>query len=215
MLEVMGAKVMAAHSELAAWIGQAIASAKLSLPGLKLLPNSSDCVPGVLVGDEAFPLSTYLMRPYSRIALTQEKRIFNYRLSRARRCIENAFGILRQRFGLYGHEIQMKVENVEAAVKATIILRNFLIQRSTMNCSSTFADHLDSLGNIIDGDWRTQEFGTPGMSSARPDYSRNPSQSAVDFRNTFCRFFNWLLEQYFGKIMLTPDFLNICCIIFS
>lgn len=72
-------------------LGQAIASAKLSLPGLKLLPNSSDCVPGVLVGDEALPLSTYLMRPYSRIALTKEKRIFNYRLSRARYVMKRYF----------------------------------------------------------------------------------------------------------------------------
>lgn len=58
--------------------------------------------PCVFVGDEAFPLNTYLMRPYSyktRGGLIENIRIFNYRLSRCRRTIENAFGIFTACYG--------------------------------------------------------------------------------------------------------------------
>ena len=39
---------------------------------------------GVRVGDDAFPLRTNLLKPFSRRNLTIEEKIFNYRLSRAR-----------------------------------------------------------------------------------------------------------------------------------
>jgi hypothetical protein len=63
------------------------------------LPGTTCLAPHVFVGDEDFPLATYLMRPYPR---SQSKgvsgmRIFNYRLSQARRVVENAFGILSQK----------------------------------------------------------------------------------------------------------------------
>jgi len=47
--------------------------------------------PYYLVADEAFPLSGYLMRPYAKKTLDNIKRIFNYRLSRARKTIECTF----------------------------------------------------------------------------------------------------------------------------
>lgn len=58
-----------------------------------MLPDNQTMAPYVFVGDEAFPLKPYLLRPYpGRAVDSQQKRIYNYRLSRARRVVENAFG---------------------------------------------------------------------------------------------------------------------------
>ncbi|XP_075178236.1 uncharacterized protein LOC142250060 [Anomaloglossus baeobatrachus] len=45
-------------------------------------------------GDDAFQLSTHVLKPYSRRNITEERKEFNFRLSRARRLVECAFGIL-------------------------------------------------------------------------------------------------------------------------
>ncbi|KAB0805116.1 hypothetical protein PPYR_02086 [Photinus pyralis] len=92
------------------------------------LPNTSTSMPFVIVGDEAFPLKRYLLRPYpgSQIQDDRSKRIFNYRLSRARRVSENAFGILSQKFQLYNRRLKLKPENADKVILATCILHNYL-----------------------------------------------------------------------------------------
>lgn len=67
----------------------------LQLPDEKCLPGiESPKIPYFFVGDEAFGLHEHLLRPYGGTHLSLEKRIFNYRLCRARRYVECAFGIL-------------------------------------------------------------------------------------------------------------------------
>lgn len=67
------------------------------------LPSTDIKINHVLVADEAFPLNINLVKPYSQKFLNsagenaEKTRVFNYRLSRARRIIENAFGILASR----------------------------------------------------------------------------------------------------------------------
>ena len=50
-----------------------------------------------MLGDEAFGLAPWMLRPYPSRGFTRAERIFNYRQSRARRVVENAFGILANR----------------------------------------------------------------------------------------------------------------------
>lgn len=69
-----------------------------NIPAPAPLPESDQLAPYCIVADEAFPLKEYLMKPYPNRKLSVEQRIFNYRLSRARRVVENAFGILANRF---------------------------------------------------------------------------------------------------------------------
>ena len=64
------------------------------MPSDEVLPGATEKLPNVLLGDEAYPLKTYLLKPYVGKNVTPERSKFSYRLSRARRCIECAFGIL-------------------------------------------------------------------------------------------------------------------------
>ena len=61
-------------------------------PNHLFLSNTRIDFPYVLVGEEAFPLKDYLMQPFPNEVLDDGKRIFGYRLSRARSTIENVFG---------------------------------------------------------------------------------------------------------------------------
>lgn len=66
----------------------------LQLPDDESLRDRVKNIPFLLVGDEAFPLKSYLMKPYPNRNLDLTQRIFNYRLSRVRRIVENVFGIV-------------------------------------------------------------------------------------------------------------------------
>ena len=61
-----------------------------------MLPNDPNgvAVPHFIIGDEVFPLCADLLWPFPRNQLSNEAKIYNYRLCRGRRVIENAFGIL-------------------------------------------------------------------------------------------------------------------------
>ncbi|CAH2000081.1 unnamed protein product [Acanthoscelides obtectus] len=69
------------------------------VPRSDALPGRTEPVPYVLVGDDAFAMSSYLMKPYPGRTLEIPKRMYNYRLSRAAlRIIENVFGIMSSKF---------------------------------------------------------------------------------------------------------------------
>lgn len=72
-------------------------SNSLNLPPSSSLHESGPRVPRIFLGDAAFSNSLHCLCPFKGAGsgvLDKDKAIFNYRLSRARRAIENAFGIL-------------------------------------------------------------------------------------------------------------------------
>jgi hypothetical protein len=78
-------------------------------------------------GDEAFPLTRYLLRPYPERTLDNVKRIFNYRLSRGRKTIECAFGMASEKFQvLNGPILCRNPETVSDIVKAVCVLHNYV-----------------------------------------------------------------------------------------
>lgn len=91
------------------------------------IPKVNDgSLPFVFVADEAFMLRPDMLKPFSQRELNYERRIFNYRLSRARRIIENVFGILVARFRIFHTEINLSVDRIEIIVLACCVLHNYL-----------------------------------------------------------------------------------------
>ncbi|XP_024082199.1 protein ALP1-like [Cimex lectularius] len=113
-------------------LGKRLENGTLNIPSGKYLPNTTTVAPYVIVADEAFPLKTYLLRPYPGRQSAEDtgKTSFNNKLSLARRLVENAFGILTQRFRIYCRRIKMAPENVDYVILATCVLHNFLRERS-------------------------------------------------------------------------------------
>lgn len=62
----------------------------------------------VFIGDDAFALRKDLLKPFPMKNLSHEERVYNYRLSRARRVVENAFGILATRFRVFHTTISLE-----------------------------------------------------------------------------------------------------------
>ncbi|KAM0731599.1 hypothetical protein ACS0PU_001141 [Formica fusca] len=125
-------------------MGEAFAAGEMDIPP----PDhvfEGPILPYVLVADEAFQLTNYTMRPFpGKGGLTKEKRIFNYRLSRARRMVECAFGILSSQWRIYKRPINTSIQTAENIVKATIVLHNFLRQNTEdINCFSETTNVMD------------------------------------------------------------------------
>lgn len=108
--------------------GKAMDIGNLHLPPPKILPGADHLgsLPLIFVGDEAFPLKPNLLRPYPGKQLPEDRRIFNYRLPRARRISENAFGLLVQRWRIYQRRLQVEPDNAVIIIKATCMIHNYL-----------------------------------------------------------------------------------------
>lgn len=98
-------------------------------PADKVIGNGRK-LPYVIVGDDAFPLRKHIMKPYPYSTRVRGRKIFNIRISRARHVVEQAFGILANRFRIFQTKINMKVENVEFVTKTCCVLHNMLSKRS-------------------------------------------------------------------------------------
>lgn len=96
------------------------------LLGKKMLPDNSGNLPFFLIGDAAYPLKEYLMTPFSG-PVREECNTFNYRLSRARRCVEYAFGMLAVKWRVLYTTINTKLSNTENIVLACVALHNAII----------------------------------------------------------------------------------------
>jgi len=109
-------------------LGQALANGRLNMPPPKPLTHSDVIVPHVIVCDEAFPLTPNTMRPFPGKSLenNRDNKVYNYHHCRARRVVENAFGILAKKFKIYNRKFNFKPEHMDIVVMATTILHNFI-----------------------------------------------------------------------------------------
>ncbi|XP_055838084.1 uncharacterized protein LOC129916902 [Episyrphus balteatus] len=159
---------------------------QMNFPSSSPLPGETLNLPYFMVGDEAFPLKNYLITPFSGRYLEDSKSYFNKRLSRARRVVENAFGILASRWRIYQRTIIAEPNTVEKIIKATVVLHNMLCESSKNKYApSAFVDRQHERDGIwIDGTWRanvgsSQLNRIPATLRLGP---RNSTETALNYR---------------------------------
>lgn len=162
-------------------MGQRFENEQMDLPSPCPLSNLSDIpVPYMLVGDAAFQLNKFTLRPYPSNQLNRNKKIFNYRLSRARRVVENAFGIMASKWRIYRKPINASLKTVESIVKATVCLHNFLLSMPH------YADVIDDVSLFM-----RENAGS--FRDIRSMGSNTHSRSAAYIRDVFCQY---VAEEY-------------------
>ena len=168
-------------------LSKALEQNSLNIPSVGELPNDGRKLPYVIVGDDAFPFKTYLMKPYPHQHLSREKRIFNYRLSRARRVAENAFGILANRFRVFLTTTNLSHENVEKIVVASCALHNYLRTNAGARYIATgFLDRVENDGTLVDGQWCNEQ----SLNSIPQQGSNFYSREEKLIRDEYCDYFN-------------------------
>lgn len=129
------------------------------------------------------------MKPFRQADLiSREKKTYNYRVSRARRFVENALGILSSRFRIYKTQINIEPKSIEKVVMASCALHYFLMSVSLNSYSSAECfDHENREDGII----------TPALNSIysnmepllRRSSENNPTASK-NIRNQYVHYFN-------------------------
>ena len=145
-----------------------------TLPKPASFEGSGTEMPFFILGDEVYPLKTYLMKPFARKDMSCKERILNCRLSRARRCVERAFGILTAKWRLLNIAIETNVNKAESIVRCICLLHNVII-------------HTDGTSHDPSIQYETSQIHVPRQ--AKTNVSRRSSswspEGAKDVRNAF------------------------------
>lgn len=153
--------------------GELMENNNLNLPKPTALPNTDDLYPYVFVADDAFTLGVNLMKPYQQRGLTPAKEVFNKRLSAARATVENVFGVLASRFGVFQKAISLEPAKATSVTMACCYLHNFLAKE---NPKTYFSGQEDiSQERLVD---------------LESTLSRNSTSDAKKVRDNFCKYYN-------------------------
>lgn len=82
-----------------------------------------------IIGDEAFSNTQQLLSPYPGRGLGEWKDSFNYWLSHSRQCIERAFGMLVQRWGIFWRKFAFAYDRWPLVITLCCKLHNFCFDR--------------------------------------------------------------------------------------
>ena len=102
------------------------------MPPPNALHQTGAALPSVIVADEAFPLTANIMRPYPGVRTHREpagssgQHLQLRRLSRDRGVVENAFGILSQKWRIFRRPLNVTPEHACAIIRTVCILPNYV-----------------------------------------------------------------------------------------
>ena len=137
----------------------ALCCARAFLPLDMSVMISGEHVLPLILGDSAYALSNWLMKPYiDRGNLTPEECSFNIKHNTARVVVENAFGRLKGRFRSIGKRLDLKVENACNVIAACCVLHNYCEMQTSLlmkNGSMIFTFMLEFV-QVIQTKGRTQ-----------------------------------------------------------
>ena len=129
-------------------IGKNLNNNALNLPtSFAYLSGSNISMPGFFIADAAFPLCTRIMKPYSGKYLTKKQKIFNYRLSRARRTVESAFGIYANRWRVFHTAISMVPETADLITTASVCLHNYIMYEEQRDGLKKYSEEVELEGS--------------------------------------------------------------------
>lgn len=161
---------------------------QLNLPKPKTVQNGTIELPYVFIGDEAFCLRSNFLKPFPQGNLNKEKRIFNYRLSRARRIIENVFGIMAARFRVLHTEINLQLPRIDLVVLTCAVLHNFLRRK----CYETYitTECLDKEDREHFTTYTGLRMDSTTVAGLQNGHNRHFGREANESRNIFLQYFN-------------------------
>nr|AAI24960.1 LOC100158389 protein [Xenopus laevis] len=156
------------------------------------LPSNSDTSEGmnyVFVTGEEFALHEHILTPFPQKDMSFERRIFNYRLSRARRVADNAFGILSNRFRIFHTAINLSPSKTDSVVLACCVLHNFLCRTSGASyMPATMLDREDTeQSSFIAAEWRLEPN---GLLELQDTTLQNATVEAKLSRDRYAAYFN-------------------------
>lgn len=148
-------------------------------PPPKKLPATDIELPHVIIGDEAFSLQNNVMRSYPKkqAQADRTKAIYNYRHSRARRVVENGFGILAKYFRIFYIPINVAADTIDSIIVVGCILHN-LLRTEKIPCPGETNFGKENF-----------ELPTNNLTSLRGSTTRSSSR-AYEIRDKFKQFFN-------------------------
>lgn len=162
----------------------------LNLPKPQQLPERNKNIPHFFIGDEAFALTTNLMKAFpGNHEKGSRERVYNYRLCRARRVVENAFGISSAVFRVLRKPMLLQPDKASLVVLAIVHLHNFLRRNSQARNIYSPSGSLDCEidGNVTSGSWRNEENMTSLLSLTL--ISRKSALAAKEIREKLANYF--------------------------
>ena len=144
----------------------------------ELLPRGTQCINGIdipvmILGDPAYPLLSWLMKPYSVSGTFRRKqRHFNYRLSRTCIVVECAFGHLKGRWRCLMKRNDSDLMFMPTLVNACCVLHNLCEVHS----------------DRFDDDWLCEEIDVHTDSTIPPPVTQAAAGSVI--RDALCDYFD-------------------------
>lgn len=170
-------------------LGLALSNKTLNIPDSMALPGEEEfdrSFDFYFVADEAFPLSTNIMRPFNSRVLNNDRRIFNYRLSRGRNIVECAFGMLASKFRIFQTPISTSVDKAVKIVKTACLLHNF-IKINEKNRMTSTTENVTANTNIQNLD----------------NQRGRPTDNAIENREYLCQYF----QKPYGSVPWQYNFI--------